>query len=255
MLRALPALLTCAALLGGCATLSVPSPSELDASVAHPAGLVTSGSPVALPPARFPVHAFYATQLEGTVTRLQPTHQVWTVSATATSEIAKATDGALAWKIVEMNAQATLDGQPQTLSEEQKRTLLKDYRLDRNALEAPQRALAPGESWSNEIPIVRLAGDGTRTTGKQASTITFLGTVAANGRPRGVLVADVRMTTRTDAMNGTPLLAMSSHEVRQLEIDLDTGTVEVDHTRRHEFARSGQGATESDGTVRHDRKP
>ncbi|GMV41246.1 MAG: hypothetical protein AMXMBFR64_29620 [Myxococcales bacterium] len=254
MLRALPALVACA-LLGACATLKVPSPSELDASLPPPAGLVTSGSPLVVPSPRFPLHGSYATQLTGTVTRLQPSHQVWAVTANATSEIAKGPDGSLSWKVVSMDAKATLDGKPQPLADDAKRALLQDYRLDKTALDAPKRALAPGESWSSENPVVRLGGDGTKTTGKQSETVTFLGTLNAGERTLGVIEADVRSTTRTEALDGTPLLAIASHAVRQLHFDLETGTVEVEAVHRREFARSGQGATETDGTVRHDRKP
>lgn len=240
-----------AQLAGACATLSVPSPNELDATLPTPAGLTTVGASVSIPVARYPVHAHYETTLEGRVTRLIPTHQVWTVTATATSEITKGPDGRHTWKVMGMEATATLDGAPSPLDDEQRRALLQDYPIERDALSIPRRSLAPGESWTNEVPVLRISGDGTKTTGTQRETLTFIGTVGTGPDRSAVVVADVRSTTETSNAAGAAVLAIASHTLRQVTVSLDNGTVQKDTTRRHEFAASAQSATETDGTVSH----
>lgn len=248
-------LLGAAQLAAGCATLSVPSPGELDASLSPPPGLVTAGGALTIPAARYPLHAHYDTTLEGRVTRLKPSWQVWTVEATATSEITKGPDGGLTWKVTSLDAKATLDGAPSPLGEEQRRALLSDYRIDRDALSLPRRAVAPGESWSNEVPILRVSGDGSKTTGTQKETLTLLGTVGTGPGARAVVVADVRSKTETTDASGAAVLAISSHTLRQVQVNLDSGTVEQDVTRRHEFAAGPKSSTETDGTVTHRRRP
>jgi hypothetical protein len=254
-MRLLPLLLVTAALATGCAGISVPPPSSLDATIPTPGVLTTNvAGPVAVPSPKYLPGSRYQTSLEGVVLQHLPSERSWRVSATATSEIGRGPDGGLAWRVQQIDGQAWLDGAPEPLTDEQKKALLQDYRLDREALTVPRRGLNPGESWTTSVPIVRIAGDGSKTTGQQEETTTFLGLRKTPEGDRAVLRADVMTSTATKAPNGADVLALSSRAIRQVEVHLETGSVEVDILRRHEIAAGPGSRTETDGTVKHARQ-
>ena len=239
--------------LSGCATLSVPSPSSLDARIPAPPGVVAAEEPLELPAPQFLPGSTYATVLEGEVRRLEPTEASWHVEATARSEIVAAQDGSLTWKVQQIDGKALLDGKPTELTVEQKRMLLEDYRLDREALAIPKRPLQPGEGWSRKVPVLRVSGDGMRTVGQEEETVTFLGTRPTDEGTQAVFDVEVLSETATEAPDGTEVMRVSSHVARQLEVNVVTGAVVLDTIRRHEVAASRGGRTETTGQVKHRR--